>query len=212
MSKDLKLKIEYIPIENIHPSESNAKLHPPKQIRRLRGSIEKYGFITPLILDKTNTIVAGHGRYLAAQDLKLLELPCVYLEHLTPKQADELRIIDNKLAETGYDEEKLLLAIKEFDIDFFEMAGIDPAILDPIHAEMAKYNNANCEYPLVPKFSESYHGFIIVAENDIDRAFMENALGCEISKSYKTKAIGRSYVITAEKFKKLWEKNKGIAK
>ena len=207
---DKEFQIEYIDIADIHPHEGNAKLHPPKQIRRLKESISEFGFITPIIVDKTGTIVTGHGRYEAAKQLKMVKIPCVRSEHLTPKQVEALRVIDNKIAETGFDKDKLLLAIEQFEIPYLEMAGIDPATLDPINAEMAQYDNTNCEYPLVPKFSESYSGFIIVAENDVDKAFMENALGCEVMKSYKTKAIGRSYVISVEKFKSLWEKNKRI--
>ena len=208
----LEMKIEYVDIGEIHPSPENVKLHPPKQIRRLKASIKSFGFLIPLIIDKSGTIVAGHGRYLAAQELGMVKVPCVRSEHLSDEQVNALRIIDNKLAETGYEQDKMLTLLKDFKVEYLEMAGIDPSMFDPINDELSKYDNLNCEYPLVPKFSEKYSGFIIVAENDIDCAFMENALGCEVSKSYKTKAIGRSYVITVEKFKALWEANKGIVK
>lgn len=208
---DLELKIEYVDVADITPSPDNVKLHPPKQIKRLRASITKFGFLTPMILDKDGTIIAGHGRYIAAKELGLVKLPCVRSEHLSTEQVNALRVIDNKIAETGDDEDKLLTVVRDFKIEYLEMAGIDPSKFDPVLNDLAKFDNTNCEYPLVPKFSEKYSGFIIVAENDIDCAFMENALGVEVSKSYKTKAIGRSYVITAEKFKEAWEKNKGIA-
>lgn len=208
---ELKLQIEYVPIGDIKPSPNNVKLHPPKQIRRLKASIQKFGFLTPLIIDKDGDVIAGHGRHIAGTELGLKELPCVRSEHLTKEQVEALRIIDNEIARTGNDEEKLLTVVKGFKIEYLEMAGIDPSKFDPAFIELNKFDNTNCEYPLVPKFSEKYSGFIIVAENEIDCAFMENALGVEVSKSYKTKAIGRSYVITAEKFKQMWEKNKGIA-
>jgi len=207
----IKLNIEYVPIQDIIPSPDNVKLHPPKQIRRLKDSIKLLGFINPIILDKNNFIVAGHGRKIAATELGMKELPCVRSEHLTQEQIDFLRVFDNKIAETGYEDDKLNTLLKGFKIEYLEMLGIDPSKFDEINTELSKYDNTNCEYPLVPKFSEKYSGFIIVAENEIDCAFLENALGVEVSKSYKTKAISRSYVITAEKFKKAWEDNKGMA-
>lgn len=209
---DLELRIEYVDLGEIHPSEDNVKLHPPKQIRRLKASIQTFGFITPLIIDKSGTIIAGHGRYIASKELGMVKVPCVRSEHLSPEQVNALRVIDNKISETGYQDDKMMTLLRDFKVEYLEMAGIDPSMFDPINTELAQYDNTNCEYPLVPKFSEKYSGFIIVAENDIDCAFLENALGVEVSKSYKTKAIGRSYVISAEKFKLAWEKNKGIVK
>lgn len=56
------LKIEYIPIHQLKPYERNAKKHPPDQVSNIATSIENFGFRQPLVIDKDNVIVIGHGR------------------------------------------------------------------------------------------------------------------------------------------------------
>ena len=68
------LKIEYIPIEDIKPYSNNAKTHPAEQIQQIKNSIIEFGFNDPLALWH-DTIVEGHGRLLAAQELGYKELP-----------------------------------------------------------------------------------------------------------------------------------------
>jgi len=60
------------------------------------------------LLDESNEILAGHGRYLAAKELKLETVPCIILEHLSNQQKKAYRIADNKLTELGKWDENLL--------------------------------------------------------------------------------------------------------
>lgn len=207
-----EFKFDYIEVALIKTYKRNVKLHPPKQIRQIRDSIRAFGFLVPVILDKDNELVAGHGRYEAVSGLpEYKRIPFVRAEHLTEAQIKAYRLADNKLAQTGFDIDALRLELQEIEIELIPLTGFEASDADAIHGDMAKFDNANCEYPLVAKYSEKYTGFLIVCENEIDETFLINALKIETEKSYKTKTVGRSFVIPFEKFKKLWEENKGIA-
>mgnify|MGYP000737863968 FL=1 len=66
----MKLKVEYLPIDEIKPYENNAKIHTPEQIEQIKASIQQFGMNDPIgIWSKENIIVEGHGRLLACQEL-----------------------------------------------------------------------------------------------------------------------------------------------
>jgi ParB family chromosome partitioning protein len=60
-------QIEYIDIEKLIPYVNNAKLHSEEQIDLIVASIKEFGFINPVLIDKDNVIIAGHGRLAAAK-------------------------------------------------------------------------------------------------------------------------------------------------
>lgn len=119
------MKITNVKIEQIKPYERNTKKHPETQIKNIAESIKQFGFIQPLVLDasKDNEIIIGHGRYFASQLLGYKEVPCVFVENLTEEQVRKLRILDNKLNESEWDDDLLKLELEDldfgdFDIDF----------------------------------------------------------------------------------------------
>ena len=103
-----RLRIEYLPIERLKPNPSNPRKHPRRQIRALRSSIRKYGFVTPVLIDANDSTIAGHGRVEAAKLEGFATVPKIPLDHLTPSQIREFIIADNRLAElAGWDRELL---------------------------------------------------------------------------------------------------------
>jgi len=90
------LKIEYIPIDEIKPYKNNSKLHPDDQIQQIKNSILEFGFNDPLALWH-DTIVEGHGRLLAAQELGYKELPIIRLDDLSDEQRKAYCLAHNKL-------------------------------------------------------------------------------------------------------------------
>ena len=64
-------------IGEIRPYDKNAKKHPENQIKAIADSIEKFGFNQPLVVDKNDVLIVGHGRYLAAEYLGLPKVPVV---------------------------------------------------------------------------------------------------------------------------------------
>jgi ParB-like chromosome segregation protein Spo0J len=96
------MQIEQIKIDNLIPYVNNPKAHPPAQIDKIASSIKNFGFLVPLVVDKGNEVIAGHGRLEAARKLGMTEAPCIRAENLTPAQVKAYRIADNKLAESEW--------------------------------------------------------------------------------------------------------------
>lgn len=112
------LTIKTLKTESLIPYARNAKKHDDAQVALIAGSIREFGFNQPVaVRGEPPTIVAGHGRVLAARKLGLAEVPCVRLDHLTDVQMRAYILADNKLAEKGggWDEEMLRLEVEELD-------------------------------------------------------------------------------------------------
>lgn len=123
------LKIEYVSIDKIKPYEKNAKLHPEEQIQQIKKSIQQFGFNDPVALWH-DEIVEGHGRYLAAKELGMKELPVIRLDDLTDEQRKAYMLVHNKLTmNSGFDIDLLneeLADIFSFDMgDFGFEIGVD---------------------------------------------------------------------------------------
>ena len=80
------LTIDYLPLGALKPYARNARTHSRKQVRQIADSIRTFGFTSPLLIDASNMILAGHGRLAAAQVLGMDAVPCVRLEAMTPAQ------------------------------------------------------------------------------------------------------------------------------
>jgi DNA modification methylase len=87
-----------VKVAEIVPYSRNTRTHSDTQIAQIAASITQFGFTSPLLIDETNTLIAGHGRLEAAKLLNLPELPAILLEGLSDAQKQALRIADNKLA------------------------------------------------------------------------------------------------------------------
>lgn len=116
-----KMKIEYVPIDAVVPYVHNAKEHTEQQIANIAKSIEKYGWQQPVLLDKNNEIIAGHGRVLAAKKLGVETIPCIYASELTEQQVREYRILDNKLNESAWLDGALAIELPELNFEDFQL-------------------------------------------------------------------------------------------
>lgn len=90
-----------VDIERLVPYANNARRHSKRQIRQIRASLREFGFVTPVIIDFENNIIAGHGRVLAAREEGLGQVPCVLVSNLTEAQRRAYILADNRLAETS---------------------------------------------------------------------------------------------------------------
>jgi len=112
------------PLNKIVPYEKNAKEHPKKQISQIAASIQKFGFNQPIVVDKDGVIIAGHGRYYAAQQLSIVEVPVLQID-LTEEQAKSYRLADNKLNETPWRMDLVIEELKTMSLEMIDLSGFD---------------------------------------------------------------------------------------
>lgn len=132
-----QLNIKYKNINTLHPYKKNAKKHDKKQVEQIANSIKEFGFTQPVIIDKNNCVVAGHGRILGAKKAGLKEVPTVCLEELTEEQIKAYRLVDNKLNESEWDDVLLAQELEELDKEQMKLFGFDLA--EEIAEEEKKY-------------------------------------------------------------------------
>lgn len=126
-------KLEYIPISKLKPYEKNARTHSPRQIRQIARSIETFGFVNPVLIDRNRRIICGHGRVAAAQLLGLKAIPTITIEHLSEAELKAYILADNRLAEkAGWDRDTLAIELQGLiDLNFeVELTGFETAEID----------------------------------------------------------------------------------
>jgi DNA modification methylase len=153
------MQIEKIPLADLIPYVNNSRTHSDEQVAQIAASIKEFGFNNPVLIDKEDGIIAGHGRVMAARKLGLEEVPCVRLEHLTETQRKAYIIADNRLAlNAGWNEELLTIELNDLLADGFalEILGFDAdelkGLLDPVQpTEGLTDEDAVPEVPEEPK-------------------------------------------------------------
>ena len=122
----MEIAVKNVTVDTLIPYVNNPKEHPPAQIDKIASSIKNYGFTVPIVIDGQNEIIMGHGRVTAAKKLGMSEVPCIIRDDLTESQVKALRIADNKVSESEWDIELLLVEIEDieeftgFDVDKIE--------------------------------------------------------------------------------------------
>lgn len=158
-TKASAVKVTYRNIRELKPYKKNAKKHPKEQVEKIANSIKEFGFTQPVLIDKHNCVVAGHGRILGAKKAGLKEVPTVCLDELTEEQIRAYRLADNKLNESDWDfsllDEELDLLQGELDMSLF---GFDVDLTDEeLELEMereVKFRTKEKHLVIVPCKSE----------------------------------------------------------
>jgi DNA modification methylase len=117
------------------PYENNTKTHPPEPVDRIAESIKRFGWQQPIVVDRDNVVIIGHGRLMAAKQLMLDTVPVVHADNLTENEAQALRLADNKTNESPWDfgkleEELAALSIAGIDMTAFGFADLEDEFAD----------------------------------------------------------------------------------
>jgi len=117
------LRVVYLNAADLIPYSNNSRIHTESQVLQVAASIKEFGFTNPILVDGTGSIIAGHGRLLAAKKLGLKQVPTIILDGLTEAQKKAYVIADNQIAINADWDLNLLqveverLAELNFDID-----------------------------------------------------------------------------------------------
>lgn len=135
------LKVALVPISSLRLSARNPRTHSQEQLQQIADSIERFGFINPILIDAEHGVIAGHGRLEAARMLSMEQVPTIRLDQMTDAEKRAYVLADNRLAENaGWDRTLLALEFQDLDsleLDFdltitgFEAVEIDLLIQEP---------------------------------------------------------------------------------
>ena len=104
-----------LPLTDIKPYWRNPRRIPPEAIAAVRTSLETYGYMQPIVVDRSNVIVVGHTRFYAMQEMGIVEAQ-VYVTDLPEDKAREYRLVDNRTGEMSqWDHGALVLELREFE-------------------------------------------------------------------------------------------------
>jgi len=150
----VEVQIEQKLISDLIPYANNARTHSDEQVTQIASSIKEFGFNNPILIDKDNGIIAGHGRLEAAKKLGYTEVPTIKLEHLTDTQRKAFILADNRIAlNSGWDTTLLSLELKELDTELdLTSLGFDAKELAALLApEQVEGNTDEDSVPDVPE-------------------------------------------------------------
>ena len=125
-------KVERRAVASLVPYARNARTHSEKQVAQIAASIREWGWTNPVLVDGEGSIIAGHGRVMAAQKLGLQDIPVMVAEGWSEAQRKAYVLADNQLAmNAGWDIEMLKIEIGELNSDGFnlDLIGFDDKVL-----------------------------------------------------------------------------------
>lgn len=102
-------------VSSIKPYRDNPRLINPKSVEAVKHSIEQYGYVQPIVVDKKKVIIAGHTRHMALTELGI-ESTDVYVVDMPEEMARAYRIVDNKTGEMSeWDNSSLTMELRELE-------------------------------------------------------------------------------------------------
>ena len=182
------VKVTYRNVKELKPYKKNAKKHPKEQVERIANSIKQFGFFEhrAVAIDKDDYVVEGHGRILAAKKAGLTQVPTICLDDMTEEQIKAWRLIENKTAESSYDETMINKEIEELlqsDIDM-EAFGFSMDILEDETVEVEP------DVPFTEILNEENNYIVLKFNNRIDWLNAMGIFGIEKAKAYPTRKEG----------------------
>ena len=136
------MTIETIKVERLLPADYNPRkdLKPgDAEYEKLKRSIEQFGYVEPVIWNKTTgRVVGGHQRLKVLLDMGITEVECVVVE-MDEEKEKALNIALNKIS-GEWDKDKLALLISDLQGTDFDVSitGFEPAEIDALFKDTLK--------------------------------------------------------------------------
>lgn len=114
------MNIREISVSRLRDYENNPRNN-DLAVEKVKYSIERFGFLFPVVVDMNYTIVAGHTRVRACREMGIQTVPCIVADELTDEQINLFRLVDNKTSEySDWDFEKLKEELSLVDLTLDE--------------------------------------------------------------------------------------------
>jgi|TARA_R110000824_G_scaffold3146_1_gene14545 DNA modification methylase len=116
-------KIERKKVAGLIPYARNARTHSDEQVAQIAASIKEWGWTTPVLVDESGEIIAGHGRVMAARKLNIDEIPTMTATGWSKAQKQAYVLADNQLPQNaGWDVDLLSVEMKDLDSEGFDLS------------------------------------------------------------------------------------------
>lgn len=137
------LQVVMTPVDQLRPTNRNARTHSSRQIKQIADSIRQFGWTSPIVVDESGRIIAGHGRFAASQDLRLRRVPTIVVSGLSDAEKRALALADNRIAAgAGWDRSilaselgELATLLPEISLDI-SITGFDTAEIDALATDL----------------------------------------------------------------------------
>ena len=149
------------PVADLTPYVKNARTHPQEQVDQIAASMERFGFTIPMLVAENGTIIAGHGRLMAAAQLGMAEVPVMVARGWSDEDRRLYTLADNRLAETSeWDPETLQVEWDELNAlglgDDLSMIGFsDEDLKDILPAALLEVTGGLTDPDDVPEVPEA---------------------------------------------------------
>jgi hypothetical protein len=131
--------VERRSIAALAPYARNPRTHSDEQVAQIAASIREWGWTVPVLVDEAGTIIAGHGRVLAASRSGIVDVPIMVARGWSEAQKRAYTIADNKLTDNGGWDDALL----KIEVADLESLGFDLPLMGFSEAELAQLTNSN---------------------------------------------------------------------
>jgi len=187
-----KLKIVYVPVEQLNPAEYNPRKLTQHEARQIQESIDEFGMVEPIVVNgneaRKNIIIGGHQRYNLCKARGMTEIPVVYVDIVDIKKEQELNLRLNK-AGGSWDWDKIF----NIDEEILMTSGFT-------HRELESHYRFEREKPDVEFTEELYeaHNYVVLYfDNEVDWLQLQTLYPLQSVKAldskdkYEKKGIGR---------------------
>ncbi len=133
LSQSSHMAIAYRYVAELRENPRNAHTHSKRQIQKLVAIISQVGFNNPILIDRNDMILCGHGRRLAALELGLEKVPTILVDGLSDADVRALVLADNIIADqAGYDKAVLRSELQHLaEVGYqLELTGLDTIEID----------------------------------------------------------------------------------
>ena len=215
MQNSRKLKVEYVPVEDVKPYEGNAKLHPAEQIEQIKKSIEEFGFLDPIAIWQDGKVIEGHGRLIAAHELGMKTVPVIRLDSLTDEQRRAYTLVHNKLTmNSGFNMDLLSMELEMIDDIDMDAFGFDTSDLDAVTPDLEDEDDGwygderertNDAYNLgIDAAAEKSDGFWQMPVIACDDYIPADLVGFNYAKTNERKDVGIHFYVDDYQFERIW--------
>lgn len=198
------MKLEKVKIDLLKPAQYNPRkeLKPKdKEYQKIKNSIEEFGYVDPIIVNKDYTVIGGHQRINVLKDLGYEEVDVVIID-IDKTKEKALNIALNKI--TGeWDFSKLADLLLELDSENYDLllTGFDDNEIENLMAPIEEEIPAEVEFAEV--LGEEHNYIVLYFDNEVDWLQAESLFNLKetkcgstrndgkISKNMERRAIGR---------------------